>query len=189
MTKWHRFALIPLLLTLAACGSGGNDGSGVASLDNDGASVAPSASASADVEKEVTAYVECLRKNGANVPDPVVDAKGRLSFGRMPAGQTVDRDKIDAAQKVCGKPPASLMQAAQDMMQDPAFQDAAVKFTECMRGEGINVPDPDFATLGQGQSGGLFGQIDRDDPKVAAAVKACQHVWTDAGLQPRGGGN
>ena len=167
--------LIPLiigLLALGACGSGNG-------------TAAPSAAPSADLEKDVTAYVECLRKQGLDLPDPTVDAKGQISFGRPVNGQTIDRDKLAAAQKVCGEPPAGLAAAAGVDVNDPAFQDAALKFAQCMRGQGVNVADPDFSKAGTG--GGLFGGIDRDDPKVAAAVQACQHVFADAGVRLPGG--
>jgi hypothetical protein len=192
MTTRQRIAVLPLLFTagllaLGACGST-DDGGGVATLDNGGASAAPKASG--DAEKEVTAYLECLRGQGVDVPDPTVNEKGELSFGRPANGQSVDRDKLQAAQKKCGEPPAGLMSAAQNTINSPEFQDAALKFAKCMRGEGVDVPDPDFSKVGTGQGGAMFGQLDRDDPKVAAAIEACKHVWTEAGVGPgTGGGN
>jgi hypothetical protein len=58
-------------------------------------------------------------------------------------------------------------------MNDPEFQDSALKFAQCMRKEGIDMKDPDFS---QGASGGAnpFGNLDRDDPKTAAALQICQ---------------
>jgi hypothetical protein len=178
------------LLALGGCGNTDDDG-GVASLGGGAASAAPSAGTAADVEKEVNAYVECLRKQGLDVPDPTVDENGQVSFGRLLAGsRNVDRDKFEAAQKVCGKPPAGITSGIQDTLNSPEFQDAAVKFAKCMREQGVDLPDPDFSQLGGGSgNGGLFGGIDRDDPKVAAAIEACKDVWAGAGLAPRTGGS
>ena len=127
---------------------------------------------------ELNDYVACLRENGANVPDATVDDKGRVSFGAPQGGQVVDRDKLQAAQKTCGPLPEGLTSALNP--NDPKLQDVALKFAQCMRGEGVNIPDPDFSKVGQG--GSPFGDIDTDDPKVAAAIKVCQKVWTDAGI-------
>lgn len=182
MTTRQRIAVLPLmfaagLLALGACGSG-DDGGGVATLDT-GGSAAPSASGS--VEKEVTDYVECLRKQGIELPDPTVNADGEVTLGRPQNLPDIDRDKFEAAQKACGEPPAGVTTAAEDMLANPEFQDAALKFAQCMREQGVDVPDPDFSKVGSG-AGGLFGGMDRDDPKVAAAIEKCQQVFADAGI-------
>lgn len=173
--KTRLTALAAGLLTLAACGS-----------------TAAAPKTSANTEKEVNAYVECLRKQGLDVPDATVDENGQVSFGQLMAGRRVDREKLQAAQQVCGKPPAGVTSAIENTLNSPEFQDAALKFAKCMRDEGVDIPDPDFSKLGSGDGGGdngLFGGIDRDDPKVAAGIKACQHVWTEAGIGSRTGGD
>jgi len=187
MTSRLRFFLIPALLTaaalaLGACGSAGH-GDGVASLAGS-VSAAPSASASGDPETQLNTYLECLRKQGVDLPDATVDAKGQVSFGRPADGRPIDQDKLQAAMKVCGDLPAGLTGGLN--LDDPKLQDAAVKFAECMRGQGIDVPDPDLSKIGK--DGGAFGKLDRDDPKTAAAIKVCQKVFTDAGIN-LGGGN
>jgi len=169
MTRTRRF--IPLVLTAAAFALGACGGASAAADSN------------GDLEKQVQAYVECLRENGADVPDPTVDEKGNITFGQPAAGQTFDRAKIQEAQKKCGEPPEGIT-SGMTRLNDPATQDAAVKFAQCMRAEGVNVPDPDLSKIGSGE-GGAFGDIDRDDPKVSAAIDTCQHVWTDAGIGGR----
>jgi hypothetical protein len=112
-----------------------------------------------------------------------VDDEGRVTFGGA-QGQSIDRDKLRAAQEKCGTPPEGLTGGFK--LDDPALQDTLLKFAECMRAEGIDVPDPDLSQLGKGAN--PFGdKVDPDDPEVAAAVKVCQKVWTDAGITPRGG--
>lgn len=189
----HQFMLLPavltIVLTLSACG-GGSDGSEVASLANDATSSSTSSpTASGDLEKEVLAYVECLRAQGANVPDPTVDADGNLTFappaGGGDGGATLDRDKIAKAQEVCGDPPAGLTSSFSEEDRS-AFEDAALKFAKCMRDEGVDVPDPDFSQ-GLGAGAGAFDDLDQDDPKVAAAMEVCQKVFADAGIRQPGG--
>ena len=70
-------------------------------------------------------------------------------------------------------------------------QDAArVKFSQCMRQNGVDIPDPG---AGGGPPAGGGGQFDRSDPKVQAATKACQDKLPQRGQGgpggPPGGGN
>jgi hypothetical protein len=181
MTFRTRLRMFPVLLaaaalTLSACGDDGGGGR-VATLDDGTATTAPSAKASGNLEKELADYVECLRKEGADVPDPTVDANGQITFGRPANGQTIDREKVTEAQKVCGDLPEGFISGFTDMDQSE-LQDVALKFAQCMRGEGIQMADPDVSKLGS--AGGPFADLDRDDPKVAAALEVCQKVWTDA---------
>jgi hypothetical protein len=181
MTKHHRIhLLLPLALaaalSLSACSSSSGSDGQVASIATAGSSgTAKAKTASGDVEKELNDYTECLRKQGVNVPDIAVDADGNPSFGAGAANgaEKIDQDALAAAQKVCGDAPASLMSARQDRMNNPEFQDAALKFSQCMRAEGITVKDPDFSPSGSA-GGSPFGDLDRDDPKTAAALEVCQ---------------
>ena len=56
----------------------------------------------------------------------------------------------------------------------------ALKFAQCMRKNGVDVPDPDFSQ-GGGAGGGLFGGsgMTRNDPKVQKATQTCQKVFTE----------
>jgi hypothetical protein len=57
------------------------------------------------------------------------------------------------------------------------FQQAALDYAECMREQGIDVPDPDFS--GGGGGGGLFGpnsDIDPNDPDFQAAQEECGDI-------------
>ena len=192
MTIRHRFRMIPValaaaLLSLTACGDDKGGGQ-VATLAEGSATATPSAAASGDLEKKLADYVECLRKQGADVPDFAVDANGQVTFGSPGSGQTIDRDKLASAQKVCGDLPEGLTTPL-DNIDQSELQDAGLKFAQCMRGEGIEMADPDFSNLGSGTGGNPFGDLDRDDPKVAAAIEVCQKVFADAGLTPRAGGS
>jgi hypothetical protein len=186
--SWLVTAMAAAVVVLAGCGGGSSDTGQVASLSGAGSASAAPADQQ-DLEKQLDDYVECLRKQGMDLPDPTVDADGRISFGRPAGGQSFDRDAFDKAQKVCGAIPAGLT-AGFDAQDQAEMQDAALKFAQCMRGEGVDVPDPDLSKLGQGggSAGGPFGDLDRDDPEVAAAIEVCQKVWTDVGITPRGAG-
>lgn len=193
MTTIHVLALA----VLTGC-SASAEPPGVASLSGANAAATPSATAK-DPEAALLSFVECLRGKGLDVPDPEVDADGNLTFSppRTAFNQgTVDPAKLRGGIQACGGLPEGVRGGLrqQDRTQ---FQDTLLKFAECMRGQGVDVPDPDLSGGGfpaggggAGQGGGPFGgQLNRDDPKVAAALTVCQKIFADSGLGQPGGGS
>lgn len=183
------------LAVLTGC-STSTEPSGVASLSGNDAAAAPSTTAQ-DPEAALLSFVECLRGKGLDVPDPEVDADGNLSLSpRSLFGQgTGDPEKLRAGMQACGGLPEGVGGgfSPEDRTQ---FQDTMLKFAECMRGEGVDMPDPDFSSGGppaggggSGQARGPFGQLDRDDPKVAVALEVCQKIFADSGIGQPGGGS
>jgi hypothetical protein len=189
-----RFLAVPILaataLTLAGCG-GGKSANAVASLNGSTATTKKGATGSS--EQQLLTWVQCMRKNGVNLPDPTVDANGNLTLrgrgggGDGGAGQPAqggasttdaprpDRGAFDTAQKACGNPPQGAF-GGFNRRNDPAFQDAALKFAQCMRDHGVDVPDPNFNSTNGPPAGGPFGNLDRNDPKVSAAFDACRSI-------------
>ncbi|MGL5819579.1 MAG: hypothetical protein ACRCYR_18605 [Phycicoccus sp.] len=176
-----------LVGVLAACGSEESSSGGVAAIDESSSSSSGSSSASptasGDAEQQLLDYVECLRGEGLDVPDPTVDAEGNLTLrpqGGAAGGQRLDRDQFQKAQETCGQPPEGALGI--DEQDRSELEDAALEFAKCMRGEGIDVPDPDFSQGGPGAGGGQgpFGDLNTDDPKTAAAVEKCQSALGDA---------
>jgi hypothetical protein len=142
-----------------------------------------------------------VRVGGGSQEDPAAEEEPPFS-----------REDMEAATEVCGPPP---MVGAGDMSEEEQQerQDDALAFSECMRAEGIeDFPDPDFSDEGpggetqaqtsegsEGDGGegpdqqivvGPFGEIDMDDPEVAAAFEACQdELGMPEGGPGGGGGN
>lgn len=186
---------------LTSCGTAATD-TGVASLAGSKSS-SPAASAAAspakNAEAELLAYVQCLRGEGLDVNDPTVDADGNMTLrgsglgpggGSGPETETpIDRTKLLAAQKVCGDVPTGAFGFNPEDMT--GIQDAALAYAKCMRKEGIDMADPDFSGIAAGTPGAgraLIADLDLDDPKIQAAMKTCQTVFTDAGLNAPGSG-
>ncbi|MGL4172968.1 MAG: hypothetical protein ACRCTR_02680 [Actinomycetota bacterium] len=182
-------ALAIAALVLAGCGGDDSSDTGVASVAGSSNTASASATAQSAEEKEAAAlkYVECLRGEGLDVPDPQVDENGNLRLrppgGRGGGGQGggIDREAFQKAQDACGEVPEGL--GGQIDQNDPEFQDAVLKFAECMRGEGIDIGDPDFS--GGGGPGGLFQGLDLQDPKVQEATEQCRSALAD--VAPGGG--
>ncbi len=65
--------------------------------------------------------------------------------------------------------------------RDAAF-DGALKFARCMRGEGLDFPDPKRAGNGMIQIGGHDGpRLNPNDPKLEAARKKCGKYLEEGG--------
>ncbi|MEU6820374.1 hypothetical protein ABZ921_07075 [Streptomyces atriruber] len=121
-------AFAALALFAGACSSGSDSGSGSGSSDSaDGGK-------GADADKAFKER-ECLRKNGLKVPEP---KSGEDSRG-ITIGGDMSKEKMEAAMKKCGMGGGSkgggVSQADKDKM---------LKYAQCMRKNGFNMPDPKF---------------------------------------------
>jgi len=198
----RRAVLVPVLglllaVTLAACGSGGGEEDGVATL-------AQGENGAADGEEEVPtdpaeralAFAECMRENGVpDFPDPELDADGNPLFKLE---RRADSGSAGSEQAPDGEGPAKpevmepdgAMQQAMEACADlsprgeispedqAAMEDAMLEFAQCMRDHGIDMPDPDFS--GDGAVMQEFGgSINPDDPRFQEAQEACQGTLGD----------
>jgi hypothetical protein len=167
---------LALAVGLAACGSS-------SSSTGTNASASAGTTSSAQFQARLN-LAKCFRSHGVNVPDP--SSGGGVAGGGggvFRALRSYPQAKIQAATQACQQyfskaftrpnlTPAQRQQAQQQL----------IKFAQCMRSHGVNVPDP---TTGRGPGGGFgFGQfrsIDRNSPAFQAAATAC------ASLRPRFG--
>ena len=144
-------ATIILSMALSACAVGAH---------------AAQASPTPDPQKAMLAWAQCMREHGVNLPDPGSNGSG------APVQLNVDQATMDAAQKACRS-----KLKGQDLKQPSAAQqaqmrDALVKYSQCMRAHGIDMPDPQFS--GSGGIQRLGGDIDPNSAEFQAANKACQ---------------
>ena len=165
-------AAIAAALTVAACGSSG-------SRTSTGTTSGAQFQARLNLAK-------CFRAHGINVPDPSSGggpAEGGRAFRVL---RQYPQSQINATLQACRQ---YFVQAFPQLNLSPAqraqFQQQLVKFAQCMRSHGINVPDPTF-NGGPGPGGGFgfrraFRSIDRNSPAFQSANQAC------ASLRPRFG--
>jgi hypothetical protein len=188
-------AAVAAALALGACGSSDDKGGGKASAG----------SAQDKAFDGALKFSKCMRDHGVDFPDPQrVGAGGiKLSGGKI----NPNDPKTKAAQSACQK----YMQIGGGETVDPAkrakLQEAALAYARCMRGQGVNIPDPKMAGNGGGftfQAGGpAKGSgsgpnsarqglgVNPDSPKFKAADKVCNHflgaVGPGAGTQTEQG--
>lgn len=155
-------ATAALLLVLAVgCGSSGSD-SGVASAGGNGkASSAPSADPTNDPLK----FAQCMRSHGVDVPDPDPNGGGYSSMAQ--AVRKAPKDKRNAALNACQKYVGGVIAAK----NSPQYQNALVKYVNCLQKHGVNIADPDPAT-------GKLSSTSRDklrhpDATTQKALNAC----------------
>ncbi len=159
--------------------SGSDDDAGT----SDGASADGAASSD---EEQALEFVQCMRDNGVDLPDPTVEADGSVNLtppgGPGGGGIDLDNDATQAAFEECSDrlDGASFLPTDDDLTD---IEDQLLDVAQCLRDQGIDVDDPDLsAGFGGGGNGGPFGPgFDPDDPATAAALDACSGIFTGFG--------
>ena len=166
-----------LSLVASSCGSGDEGDPQVASLGDAAAATTTTTSTTVrDPEEAALSFARCMREHGIDVPDP--DSSGRLTIrgplrvaGRAGRGSDAQRKKFDDAQKACQDKLGASGPRQLSEEDRAAMQDAMLAYARCMRGEGIDFPDPDFS----GKAGGFVMKAGRaDDEKFKAADEKCR---------------
>ncbi len=168
---------------LSACGGDGNGSSGdadqeVASLGTEaetpvGSDVTAS-SAPMDPEEAQLAFAECMREHGIDMPDPGAD--GGIQIMATPETE----DEMEAAMEEC-QPLLENARGAIEMdpEQEAEMREQMLEFTECMREQGIDMPDPVFSDDGgfsvqaEPEEGGGVDGGPRADEDFQAAAEEC----------------
>ena len=180
------------IATLAACSGAAANPSGVASLGSQSPDPAESAEpeASMDPEEAALAFAECMRAHRYDMPDPPVGGNGEFRVTVNGGPGSLDMEEMQAAQEAC-----------QDLMPGPLGEpreltaeekDAMLGFAQCMRDNGIDMPDPVFEGGGMvsigggpGTEGCLGPAWDRCSEEFQAASEACRAEFGE--LMPGGG--
>lgn len=169
---------IALLVFVAACGGSSDDGDAVASLENT-ATTSTTAGSTVSGEDQLFEFVDCMRDNGVDVPDPVVDSDGNVGFPDDVDPADFQGEDVQAAFSECGEflDLATLGFGDLDLTQ---LADDLLAFAECMRNNDFDLPDPDFSNFSlappdaSGRVNTPFGMLDLDDPDFEAALAVCE---------------
>jgi hypothetical protein len=175
-------AIAVLPLVFAACSTGAASNDGVASLSSPGvAAASPSPDASTNPEDAMLDFAQCMRDNGVDMPDPQSGGGGvRIGIGQN--GIDPGSEEFQAAQEAC-----------QQFLDDAGFGqrrelsqeqlDQQVEFAQCMRDNGIDMPDPGadggrrLQIRGQAGAGDAGpGGVDPHSEAFQAAMTACEDV-------------
>lgn len=133
---------------------------------------------------------KCFRSHGVNVPDPSTGGGPAGGGGPLRTLRNYPQAQVTAARSACQQ---YFAQAYPALNLSPAQraqrQQQLVKFAECMRSHGIDVPDPTTTGAGGGFGiGRTFRSIDRNSPTFKTAMTACQSLRPSFGRGGGGGG-
>lgn len=168
MTKKVIYIILVLMisLVLAACSSDSNDVPSLAATPTPGA-----AGESLDIEAKMMEFAECLRGEGMEITDPMVDSDGNIQKPQLVAGATASKEEWIAAYEVCGEIIENITFEKKEFDRS-AQVDQYVELAACLREQGFDIGEPTTETLDTWLADLKTG-IDWDDPDAQAAYETC----------------
>ena len=128
-----------MLSIFSACTIGGEESQGVVTIE--------STTETSIVDEEITFeegvldFAQCMREEGINFPDPTFDIDGNPQFDNL---EIENEEEFENAFENCEDILRNALPEQFDL--DPeveaALVDASLEFSQCMRDQGIDFPDP-----------------------------------------------
>ena len=161
--------IIVFVAVFTACTIGGEESQGVVTIEP--------TTATTIVEEETTfeegvlQFAQCMREEGINFPDPTFDIDGNPQFDNL---EIENEEEFENAIENCEDILRNALPEQFDL--DPeveaALVDASLEFSQCMRDQGIDFPDPKPGEFG------FFAfrdaDIDFSSEAVQDAFEICQ---------------
>ncbi|MEU3615451.1 hypothetical protein ABZ725_24430 [Streptomyces sp. NPDC006872] len=187
-------AVVASIAAFALAGCGGDDGgSKVPTADGGDSSASARTTGEQGGGDEVAAYVkaqrdwvECLRDNGVDAPDP--DEKGEVDFGSGDGTRALKKDPkfLDASQK-CADKKATVPESIEDANR-PKLTAAQIKvardFAACMQKNGApDYPDPGPDGYQKNDNSGI-PEWDQSSAGAQRATRICAPISGNPTNQP-----
>jgi len=164
--------MVAMFIGLTACGSDSKD---VPSL-----AATPSAVAADEVLNNESIMIEftvCLRREGLEVMDPVVNSEGYVGKPEFAVGFEVSKEELGAAMEICGEILDGF--TFEGKSEDTSDQiDQYLELVACLREEGIDIDEPTASTL-KTWLVDFKAVIDWDDPENVEAYETCSGTEGD----------
>ena len=156
-------------LVFTVCTIGGEESQGVVTIDSTTATTVLNEEIT--FEEGVLNFAQCMREEGINFPDPTFDIDGNPQFDNL---EIDNEDEFERAFENCEDILRNALPEQFDL--DPeveaALVDASLEFSQCMRDQGIDFPDPKPGEFG------FFAfrdaDIDFGSEAVQEAFEICQ---------------
>ena len=163
-----------IALIVAAC-STGDDASDVATLTRIDNSSVVEAVDSVDDEQALIEFSACMRDQGVDFPDPIVDSDGYPRFD-FASPEDIDRDALFEAGEACRDYLEGVVLGLADF-DTAEFNDTFLEYATCMRENGFEkIPDRiDIVAMMQGEE----IPIDPTDPDFIAADEQCRDIFAE----------
>ena len=152
-----------------ACTIGGEESQGVVTIESTTATTVLDEETT--FEEGVLEFAQCMREEGINFPDPTFDIDGNPQFDNL---EIENEEEFESAFENCEDILRNALPEQFDL--DPeveaALVDASLEFSQCMRDQGIDFPDPKPGEFG------FFAfrdaDIDFSSEAVQEAFEICQ---------------
>ena len=161
--------ILAFVVIFTACTIGGEEPQGVVTIE----STTPTTIVDEETtfEEGVLEFAQCMREEGINFPDPTFDIDGNPQFDNL---EIENEEEFESAFVNCEDILRNALPEQFDL--DPeveaALVDASLEFSQCMRGQGIDFPDPKPGEFG------FFAfrdaDIDFSSEAVQEAFEICQ---------------
>ena len=157
------------MVIFAACTIGGEESQGVVTIESTTATTVVDEETT--FEEGVLEFAQCMREEGINFPDPTFDIDGNPQFDNL---EIENEEEFERAFENCEDILRKALPEQFDL--DPeveaALVDASLEFSQCMREQGIDFPDPKPGEFG------FFAfrdaDIDFSSESVQDAFEICQ---------------
>tara|TARA_B100001121_G_scaffold295220_1_gene299484 strand:- start:106 stop:606 length:501 start_codon:yes stop_codon:yes gene_type:complete len=156
-------------VVFAACTIGGEESQGVVTIES--TTITTVVDEEITFEEGVLEFAQCMREEGINFPDPTFDIDGNPQFDNL---EIENEEEFENAFENCEDILRNALPEQFDL--DPeveaALVDASLEFSQCMRDQGIDFPDPKPGEFG------FFAfrdaDIDFSSEAVQDAFEICQ---------------
>ena len=161
--------ILAFVAVFAACTIGGEESQGVVTIES--TTVTTGVDEETTFEEGVLEFAQCMREEGINFPDPTFDIDGNPQFDNL---EIENEEEFESAFENCEDILRNALPEQFDL--DPeveaALVDASLEFSQCMRDQGIDFPDPKPGEFG------FFAfrdaDIDFSSEAVQEAFEICQ---------------
>ena len=161
--------ILAFVAVFAACTIGGEESQGVVTIES--TTVTTVVDEETTFEEGVLEFAQCMREEGINFPDPTFDIDGNPQFDNL---EIENEEEFESAFENCEDILRNALPEQFDL--DPeveaALVDASLEFSQCMRDQGIDFPDPKPGEFG------FFAfrdaDIDFSSEAVQEAFEICQ---------------
>ena len=158
-----------MLSVFSACTIGGEESQGVVTIESTTETTIEDEEIT--FEEGVLDFAQCMREEGINFPDPTFDIDGNPQFDNL---EIENEEEFERAFENCEDILRNALPEQFDL--DPeveaALVDASLEFSQCMRDQGIDFPDPKPGEFG------FFAfrdaDIDFTSEAVQKAFEICQ---------------
>ena len=194
-------ALLLAALVISACSSSSQSDSVVARVDKPQVSepaiksAGPSnpksdttarlSSTSDKTDEQITTnFTVCLRDHGTNIPDPELNADGSIDLGTLKESFDVgpkDSRSSKALEECLPLLAEATFSQGANEEDEIQLQDDLLAFIQCLRDEGIDVPDPDFSGDPRAGMGAVKESLKGASGRVERSMNLCNENVFGAG--------